>query len=124
MRSDVSPDGQYLVSGSEDGNPRIWDASLEQSFRSSPYECNILDMIADVRWNPRYNMFALSGFGQHFPVLVYVYQRTQEELDRILLSGGGIQLGSDRAEEFTAQKNQEDKPPTTRRERGVSLDQQ
>lgn len=39
VRSDVSPDGQYLVSGSEDGQPRIWDASLEQQFRSSPYEC-------------------------------------------------------------------------------------
>ncbi len=63
VRSDVSPDGQYLVSGSEDGMPRIWDASLEQQFRSGPYECNIMDMIADVRWNPRYNMFALSGFG-------------------------------------------------------------
>jgi WD40 repeat protein len=123
VRSDVSPDGQYLVSGSEDGNPRIWDASLEQSFRSSPYECNILDMVADCRWNPRYNMFALSGFGQKFPVLVYVYQRSQEELDRILLSGGGIQIGSDRAEEFMNQKNQEALPPTTRRERGVSLDQ-
>jgi hypothetical protein len=49
-------------------------------------------------------MFALSGFGQHFPVLVYVYQRSQEELDRIMLSGGGVQVGTDRADEFLALK--------------------
>lgn len=29
-------------------------------------------------------MFALAGFGYHFPVMVYVYQRTEEELNEIL----------------------------------------
>lgn len=28
VRSDVSPDGQFLVAGSEDGKPRIYDAGL------------------------------------------------------------------------------------------------
>jgi len=73
VRSAVSPDGQYIVAGSEDGKPRIWDSSLEQAFKTKAYECKLLDLVSDVSWNPRYNMFALSGFGQHFPVLVYVY---------------------------------------------------
>lgn len=47
-------------------------------------------MVSDCVWNPRYNMFAVCGFGQHFPVLVYVYQRTKDELDKILLAGAGI----------------------------------
>jgi hypothetical protein len=56
--------------------------------------------VSDVDWNPRFNMFALSGFGQHFPVLVYVYQRSEEELNKILISGAGVQIGSERAVEW------------------------
>jgi len=63
VRSAISPDGQFLISGSEDGKPRIWDASLEQMYKSDAYECNLLDMVSDCVWNPRYNMFAICGFG-------------------------------------------------------------
>jgi hypothetical protein len=50
------------------------------------YECRFLDLVSDISWNPRYNMFALCGFGHHFPVMVYVYQRTEEQLNEILYS--------------------------------------
>lgn len=63
VRSTISPDGQFLISGSEDGKPRIWDASLEQMYRTGAYECKLLDMVSDCVWNPRYNMFAVCGFG-------------------------------------------------------------
>jgi hypothetical protein len=87
------------VAGSEDGKPRVWGASLEEVFDNTPYECKLLDLVSDVAWNPRYNMFALSGFGQHFPVLIYVYQRTEEELNRILLSGA-VAVDSEKAVEW------------------------
>lgn len=29
-------------------------------------------------------MFAISGFGRNFPVLVYVYERTDKELTQIM----------------------------------------
>lgn len=45
-------------------------------------------------------MFALSGFGQHFPVLVYVYQRSEDELNKQLLSGAGISADTERAAEW------------------------
>lgn len=125
VRSTISPDGQYLISGSEDGKPRIWDASLEQMYKTGAYECKLLDMVSDCVWNPRYNMFAVCGFGQHFPVLVYAYQRNKEELDKILLAGGGVQIGSDRASEFMAQKSKlgnEEKTPKRRTARTVSID--
>ena len=92
VRSAISPDGQYIVAGSEDGKPHIWGSSLEEVFPTQPYECKLLDLVSDVVWNPRYNMFAVSGFGQHFPVLVYVYQRTEDELNKYLLSGNGISM--------------------------------
>ena len=74
---------------------------------SKPFECRMLDLVSDVQWNPRYNMFALSGFGQHFPVLIYVYQRTKEELDRVLLSGAGVQMGTQKAIEWEEERRQE-----------------
>jgi hypothetical protein len=30
-------------------------------------------------------MFALSGFGQEFPILVYVYERTPEEVTEMMI---------------------------------------
>jgi jouberin len=80
VRQATSPDGQYIIAGSEDGKPHVWYTSLEEMITASPYECKLLDLVSDVTWNPRYNMFAISGFGQHFPVLVYVYERSSDEL--------------------------------------------
>ena len=94
VRSTVSPDAQFLVSGSEDGKPRVWSTILEEGVQAKPYECELLDLVSDCQWNPRYNMFALSGFGQNFPVLIYVFKRSEEELQRILISGQGIQMGT------------------------------
>jgi jouberin len=102
--STTSPDGQFIVSGSEDGKPRVWDTSLEQGYNTRQYECKLLDLVSDCVWNPRYNMFAMCGFGQNFPILVYVYQRSEEELNRIFMSGQGLQLGSEKANEFINQK--------------------
>ena len=39
VQSCVSPDGQFVISGSEDGRPRIWDTTLEQSYNPQQYEC-------------------------------------------------------------------------------------
>jgi len=48
------------------------------------YECNFNDIVADCDWNPRYNMFTLSGFGQEFPILVYAYERSDQEVEELL----------------------------------------
>ena len=73
----LSTDGQFLVSGSETGQPCVWDAGLEQALDARQYECAFTDVVSDVDWNPRYNMFAVAGFGQEFPIIVYAYQRSQ-----------------------------------------------
>ena len=55
--------------------------------------------MSDIDWNPKYNMFALSGFGHQFPVLIYVYQRSEEELNSILYSGAATISATERISE-------------------------
>lgn len=48
-----------------------------------------MDVISDVDWNTRYNMFVVSGFGQEFPILCYVFARQPEEIDEMLYRYSG-----------------------------------
>ena len=90
IRCTLSTDGQYLISGSESGNPYVWDASLENPLDTREFECKFQDVVSDCDWNPRYNMFAVCGFGQEFPVLIYVYERTLKEVEELLYNFGRL----------------------------------
>ena len=77
IKSTCSPDGSYLFSGSEEGEPKMWELNTCISFSTSKYECGFIDSVNDVSWNYIYNMNALSGFGQEYPLLVYVFERKE-----------------------------------------------
>ena len=77
IKSTCSPDGSYLFSGSEEGEPKMWQLDTGISFSTSKYECGFIDSVNDVSWNEVYNMNALSGFGQEYPLLVYVFERKE-----------------------------------------------
>ena len=77
IKSTCSPDGSYLLSGSEEGEPKMWQLDTGISYSTSKYECGFIDSVNDVSWNSVYNMNALSGFGQEYPLLVYVYERKE-----------------------------------------------
>ena len=49
-----------------------------------------MDLVTDCDWNFKYNMFAVAGFGQEFPVLVYVYERTTDEVERLAFAHGKL----------------------------------
>lgn len=36
------------------------------------------DSVTDVSWNPKYHMFAISGFGSEYPVCVYSWENPKE----------------------------------------------
>ena len=55
----------------------MWQLDTGISFSTSKYECGFIDSVNDVSWNEVYNMNALSGFGQEYPLLVYVFERKE-----------------------------------------------
>ena len=81
IKATCSPDGSYLFSGSEEGEPKMWQLDTGISFSTSKYECGFIDSVNDVSWNDIYNMNALSGFGQEYPLLIYVYERKEALLN-------------------------------------------
>ena len=92
IRCTLSRDGKYLVSGSETGQPFIWDASLGILLEkeSAELQCKFKSIIPDVDWNPVYNMFAVCGFSQEFPILLYAFERTDYELEKLDLTHRGL----------------------------------
>lgn len=84
IKSTASPDGAYVFSGSEEGAPHIWQLDSGIPYPTNRYECGFVDSVNDVSWNLEYNMNALSGFGQEYPLLVYVYERAEGENENIL----------------------------------------
>ena len=39
-----------------------------------------MDSVCDVDWNPKLNIIAMSGFGKEYPIMLYVYEKSREEL--------------------------------------------
>jgi len=86
VKSCVSPDGSYLASGSEDGKLNIWDIATGFQVDVSDWEVNMKDLVSDVAWNSTYNMVAVAGFGSELPILVFVYEKSQEDADALMLA--------------------------------------
>jgi hypothetical protein len=80
IMSCVSPDGTYVCSGSENGNIFVWSVPTEEQY-SNDYNCKFLDSTCDVDWNSKFNMIAACGFGESYPILMYVYEKSQKEVD-------------------------------------------
>lgn len=80
IQSCISPDGMYLASASESGNFFVWNVPTGELF-SQDYNCKFVDSTCDVDWNSKYNMVATSGFSDSYPILIYVYEKTQKEVD-------------------------------------------
>jgi jouberin len=82
IKSAVSPDGNYIISGSEEGKPCLYSLLSGISLPTEKYECEFFDSVSDICWNEVYNMFAMTGFGHEYPILVYVHTKQDVVIDK------------------------------------------
>jgi len=85
IRSVVSPDGQNVLSGSEDGKLYLWDFHTNEPYNTEHLGLSIVGPATDVDWNQGYHMFAVSGFGDEYPILVFASELEEGmDLNRVL----------------------------------------
>jgi len=81
----VSPDGQNVLSGSEDGKLYLWDFHTNEPYNTDHLGLSIVGPATDVDWNQGYHMFAVSGFGDEYPILVFASELEEgTDLHRVL----------------------------------------
>ena len=81
IRSCTSPDGQYVLGGSEDGKPYLWDIATGEQEHTDDLQLSWVGPITDVAWNSQYHMVAFSGFGDEYPLLVYCYEKDRDFIE-------------------------------------------
>ena len=75
----MSPDSQWILSGSEDGKTYLWDYTLVEQIDTSKLGIAFDGPVTDVAWNKQYHMIATCGFGDEYPILVFVSKAKEEE---------------------------------------------
>ena len=85
VRFAVSPDGQFIATGSEDGKAYAWDIASGFEVPSlEKWQIGFKHITADISWNRTYNMVAIAGFGEEYPIMIYVYEKSPERITKDL----------------------------------------
>ncbi|CAM9214402.1 unnamed protein product, partial [Sphacelaria rigidula] len=71
VRASFSPDGQFVVSGSESGQVRVWEAQEGKRVKTPLQTLGTACSLRDVVWHPHQHVLALAGYGPDAPVLLY-----------------------------------------------------
>lgn len=71
MMSTFSPDGKFILAGSEDGNVMLWTVRKAEPVTVSEWSCKFDAPVNAVAWNRVENMIAISSFAEGQPVLVF-----------------------------------------------------
>ena len=71
MMSTFSPDGKYILAGSEDGGVMLWTVRKAEPVNVTEWSCKFDAPVTAVAWNRVENMIAFSSFGEGQPVLVF-----------------------------------------------------
>lgn len=80
IRASYSPDGRYVIAGSEDGNWYLWaEESGELLLDGQP--AGFSGPLLQAAWSPAHHVLALCGYGAHNPVRVYTFAVGKPALD-------------------------------------------
>lgn len=75
LKSTFSPDGAYVLSGSEDGSIHIWSVKMAKSIHINTWNKKFDHPVTAVAWNPIKNMITFSSYGGNQPILVFVAEQ-------------------------------------------------
>ncbi|CAM9451788.1 unnamed protein product [Ectocarpus sp. 6 AP-2014] len=71
IRASFSPDGRFVVSGSETGRVRVWESQEGKRVKTPLQTLGTACCLRGVAWHPNQHVVALAGYGQDAPVLLY-----------------------------------------------------
>merc|ERR1719231_2185941 len=87
IRARFSPDGRYVIAGSEDGRVYVWETSSNLRVAAALSIVSYPQPLCDVSWHPTQHVLALTCFGGESPTLIYYAER----------SGGHVLTSADSA---------------------------
>ena len=67
VRSAISPDGRYALSGSEDGRPYVWEMRTGDVEHGPLGSFRFGGPLLDCDWHPSEHMIALCSYGKDAP---------------------------------------------------------
>lgn len=94
VRFAVSPDGTWVLCGSEDGEATLWEADTSKKVALSETEdvfVGYSDRLMDVAWHPTEHLVALCSYGTDRPVLLFA-----NEDSAAMAAGAAAGDGADR----------------------------
>ena len=75
IRARFSPDGRYVIAGSEDGRVYVWETSSNLRVAAALSIVSYPQPLCDVSWHPTQHVLALTCFGGESPTLIYYAER-------------------------------------------------
>lgn len=80
LKSNISPDGKYIISGSITGKVYFWEKISGELVEKEGFDLKFgNDPVYDIAWSPADHIIALCSFDRHHPIRVFCYEKTDEE---------------------------------------------
>ena len=98
LESTFSPDGAYVISGSEDGNVLLWTVRLAKSAHVLQWSHKFNAPVTSVAWNPKMNMVAFSSFADKQPILIFI-DKTEPKF-YVSVSDDELSMSSDKSDQY------------------------
>lgn len=75
MESHFSPDGSFVIAGSENGSVMLWTVKGSDPIPVIEWSMKFSQPVTTIAWNPAEDTIAFSSFGSGQPILIFVHHK-------------------------------------------------